>query len=348
MSTFRKPDAAHDKAAISGRIDWKEKFWRPAPGENLIRILPAKDNAPAGVTYHLKVTKHFFNFGPKSWEVFVCNQEMYNLPCPVCERRIELFKSKDKELIEQAKELRSSSSGIFNIVDRSDPKGPTKLYEAPYSVWFKLIQLASGGGRFSDLILSIGPNGEILGRDIALIYHPSASPQYKYEIIPDQLSPLGSEEDVERWMGEIIDLTPETFWKPIDYDEATFRAFGTDEDRKMLREARESSKAEATNTEKSEAAEEGEEVAEEPPFKPAAVKPEPVKTEPVKPAAVKPSPVNVPARTVPAKNSIINQPPNPTPVKTSPEPVKPAAVAGTDLSRMIAQKVADMKARAGK
>ena len=239
---FAAPDVARDKELLDKDKERRSRgnAFRAKVGENVFRILPARVDAPKGITYYVRGYKHFMRHGDE-WETFTCNQETYEIPCPVCELRNALYKEKRKTEA-KSQGMMPATIGVFNIIDRLNENAGVQLYEAPYTVWYNIIYFISSGGAFSDLVYKQPVQGEVdqmLGRDILLIYNKDATPQLKYGVHPSSLSPLGTLEQIKIWFEQITHLEVERFFPPIDYDEAKIRAFGSIEERRALMHAKE-------------------------------------------------------------------------------------------------------------
>jgi hypothetical protein len=254
-SLFKNPDAEGDRQQIAKTgTGGKKKYWKPKPGDNVIRILPARADAPPDVNYHLKISKHILQFGTE-WESFVCAQETYGHPDPVCEKRISLLKAAkenpaEKERLEgEARRYRSNRAGLFNIIDCADVAAGVQVYECAYAVWYTIVKLASNvNGKYNDIILKrdekgnvvLSENGVPFGRQVLIYYNPKeTNPGRKYEIYPDDLTPLAaSKEQLEQFMAGVTHLQLEKLYPEISYEDAKARTFGTPEERAKLRSDR--------------------------------------------------------------------------------------------------------------
>lgn len=337
---FKAPDVESDRQEVArASKGGKQNFWRPKDGDNVIRILPARADAPAHVNYHLHFSKHIMQYG-NDWEFFVCMQETYGKPDPVCDKRIELLtlakKMGDDKLKNEAGRFRSSRFGLFNIVDMADEKKGVQLYECSYVVWLTIVKLVSQlNGKYNDIVLKrdvqgnpvLSPDGVPMGRQILIYYNKSeANPGRKYEIYPDELSPIAP--TVERFnelMNAVTHLDLEKLHPPISYEEARIRAFGSPEQRAALRAQLDAQKAK-TPADEVEVEEEDAEAFE--PVPPPAVAPAPV------PA---PTPVNPPPVAAP--------PANPVPPVTveAPPAAAPAPASESDVLAEVKRRVAALR-----
>ena len=333
---FKAPDVESDRQEVArASRGGKQNFWRPKDGDNVIRILPARADAPAHVNYHLHFAKHIMQYG-NDWEFFVCMQETYGKPDPVCDKRRELLtlakKMGDEKLKNEAGRFRTSRFGLFNIVDMADEKKGVQLYECSYVVWLTIVKLVSQlNGKYNDIVLKrdaagqvvLDPNGIPLGRQILIYYNPKeANPGRKYEIYPDELSPIAAtKERFDELMNGVVHLDLEKFYPEITYEEARIRAFGTPEQRAALRAQLDAKKVKEPVEE-----EEPEEDAE---FEASAATPSP---------AAAPAPVQAPPPAVNPAPATAEAPPTPAP---APAPATPPAE--SDVLAEVKRRVAALR-----
>lgn len=247
---FKSPDKFRDEAKSQAEeFDRKSNSysnWKPKKGEtpNQIRILPAKGNA----SFHLKVGKHFIKH-EDGWEVFVCNYEIYGEPCPACEKYLELRKT-DKEA---AAAFKPQVRGVFNIIDRNAEEAGVQKWEAPASkIWRPVIEWFKGNTKFNNLVGTA--KDPLEGRDLFIIFKPEEDPGSMYNVWPDQTSPLGTPEQVKKWLEEAEPLIAEKLYPEIDYNVASVLTFGSPSDRaevkRILREAGQKEEVEEETGEK--------------------------------------------------------------------------------------------------
>jgi hypothetical protein len=94
------------------------KTWRPAKGDNCVRILPPTWEDPDH--YGIDVYVHY-NVGPDKATVLCLNQ-MKHKPCPICQAKVRADREKDEDL---AKQLAARSQTLVWMVDIKDKaKGP--------------------------------------------------------------------------------------------------------------------------------------------------------------------------------------------------------------------------------
>ena len=232
---------------------WSDRFWKPTSNiENVIRILPP---APTSTNWYFKGAKHFMRHSDGSLEVFTCMREVYGLPCPVCTRRQDLIKEKQElksnmgvdkitkvealqELDRLIKDYAPQRYGLFNIVPRGGD-GVVMLWEAPISVWTKIFNIVHSKGRMSNVFDEFADDkGNIStpGRDWVVTYDKEQQPQNKYNAYPVDQCPMGSPDEVLRWVEDMIPLEAEKVAFRIEPEHAEIKAFGSSEERKLLKE----------------------------------------------------------------------------------------------------------------
>jgi len=231
---FRGPGISKEKdrkimedAQGRGRTDWSEIFWKPNSGdENLIRILPGVGKA----TYHLKAGKHFIRHDEDGrTEMFICNRETYQEPCPACERWDKLLKEGEKT----AGVYKPGVFGAFNIVDYTNLEGGVKIWEAPpVAVWLFIIGIVDGKSKFNNAVGT--EESPLEGRDIIIMYNPKAHPQHMYKLQFDAVSVIKAR-DAKKWLEQATELLPENLYPKVDYEVAKIKAFGSAEEREELR-----------------------------------------------------------------------------------------------------------------
>lgn len=111
---------------LMGNIGSTQKFWKPQPGENSIRILPS--NRKDGLPYFATTQHHgFFIDGRK--RAFPC-LGVFKKPCPAC-KVIRYYENDGDPDIEKILEVLKPKRGyLFNVIDRSDPTQSVKMYQA--------------------------------------------------------------------------------------------------------------------------------------------------------------------------------------------------------------------------
>jgi len=262
MSLFVKPDLKSDEALlaeIKEKMNYSSassKYWKPKPHvENAIRVLPATG---AGGNYHLKISKHFFRHDDRL-EVFTCDREVYGKECPACEEWFRLLnlakeaekagdKEKAEELKTKAKVFKPTRRGVFNIIPVEyakdnerlvEEEATVMLYEAPFTVWSKIVALVTGEGRMADIFDEFkSDKGDIktAGRDIIITYDPDQAPANRYNAYPTERVALGTPKQVLAWVEQITPLLPENVAREATPVIAQLKAFGSKSERDSMRE----------------------------------------------------------------------------------------------------------------
>jgi len=220
-----------DESRAKGQIDWDALVWKPKKGENKIRIFPSRKDSGSKVTFHLKAGKHFIQHDDRK-EAFICNMVTHQKPCPACEMNAKLFLEGRKD---EAARYRVQEFGAFNVIDRNDEEAGVRIWECPpVAVWEFIIGVVTGGGDFDDVINT--KEDFTKGRDVVVMFDPTAPPQNKYHILFKELSPIGTDEQIEKWMGESFrDLIAIKIYPETDYEVAKIKTFGTAVEREQLR-----------------------------------------------------------------------------------------------------------------
>jgi len=253
---FEGPDSEFDRAALDeeskrkSSIDWKTKYWRPKEGvECIIRILPAKKGS--GAKYHLRAGKHFIkHFSDEKTEAFVCNKETYGETCCACDHYEKLISDGKTE---EARRYKPRRVGVFNVIDRSNEAAGVKLYEGPVrAVWGVIVGLVASKGRMSNLFDEYAAGGELVrpGRDIVIQYDPRKLPSFMYKVFPLDQSPLGTPEQIQAWLADMVELKAEVLFPPTDENVAFIKTFGSKEEREQLREVMKENRDAETAAEK--------------------------------------------------------------------------------------------------
>jgi len=250
---FRGPKISEEKdrklledAQGRGRTDWSEIFYKPKAGdENLIRILPAVGPEKSKATYHLKAGKHFITHTEDGrTEMFICNRETYQEPCPACEKWDKLVKEGEKT----AGIYKPGIFGAFNIVDYTNLEGGVKIWESPpVAVWEFIIGMVGGKSKFNNAVGT--EENPLEGRDIIIMFNPKAHPQHMYKLQFDAPSVIKAR-DAKKWLEQATELLPENLYPKVDYEVAKIKAFGSAEEREELRKKlREQAQARAREAE---------------------------------------------------------------------------------------------------
>lgn len=120
---------------FKGIISDNCKVWRPAKGENFIRILPPSwDDADH---YGIDVHVHY-SVGPEKATVLCLNQ-MKRKPCPVCQAKMRADRDHDEEL---SKQLSPRSQTLVWMVDMKEKQKGPQIWAMSYTVERDIAKLA--------------------------------------------------------------------------------------------------------------------------------------------------------------------------------------------------------------
>ena len=191
-------------------------LWRPKVGENIIRILPPRKGHKG--SWYLSVNKHFVNtYTHLRPEVLVCNKELFGEHCPICEfesRMREEFGSKITK-----KFVSPTQQGVMNVVVRGSELEGVKVWEAPKSAFEDVgdifrINKNKPKARPKMERHNIKENA-IYECDLKVFYEKTPEMWKRYKVEINETRPLGTEEEMQQWLGQMLDLLPEVLYKPV-------------------------------------------------------------------------------------------------------------------------------------
>lgn len=110
--------------------------WRPKEGDHIVDIIPYiagpndKDISEGEPTYTFEYLVHR-NVGPNNL-MFLCLQEMYNKPCPICEHRMQLIEAGSDDTV--WKPLFARKRNLYNIIcyDRGEEEKGIQVWDEAY------------------------------------------------------------------------------------------------------------------------------------------------------------------------------------------------------------------------
>lgn len=126
----RDPDETKRRAQQGGGddfdvyLDRKVKMFKPADGDNTVRILPPTWKDPKH--YGLDIWVHY-GVGPDR-QTYLCLHKMKGEPCPICEERAQAARSGDEDY---AKDLEPRRRVLVYLVDRDNEKEGLQAYPMP-------------------------------------------------------------------------------------------------------------------------------------------------------------------------------------------------------------------------
>ena len=100
-------------------------------GKNRIRILPPTKDWP---DYEFKIFRHY-NVGLDGKQSVLCSKRTFpnsNYKCPICEANQALYKSKDKDDKELAKQLYATERNFANVLNLDEEAEPKNVYVLSY------------------------------------------------------------------------------------------------------------------------------------------------------------------------------------------------------------------------
>jgi len=100
-------------------------------GKNRIRILPPTKDWP---DYEFKIFRHY-NVGLDGKQSVLCPKRTFpnsNYKCPICEANQALYKSKDKDDKELAKQLYATERNFANVLNLDEEAEPKNVYVLSY------------------------------------------------------------------------------------------------------------------------------------------------------------------------------------------------------------------------
>lgn len=103
------------------------KMFKPADGDNTIRILPPTwDGAEH---FGLDIYVHY-GVGPDS-QTYLCNHKMQNKPCPICDEREKAAKDGD---VDYADKLKPTKRVLVYLIDRNNEKDGPIVWSMPWTI----------------------------------------------------------------------------------------------------------------------------------------------------------------------------------------------------------------------
>ncbi len=184
-----------------GFINEDVDLYKVKDGDNLLRILPPTFNNLNGTEaehYGLDVFVHY-DVGTDG-SSFLCLEQNYNEPCPICQARIEAESEGDKDL---ADKLKARKRVLMYVVDRDAEDAGPMVWSAPWTV-DKDLSMRSFDKRSGDIFYPDDPEE---GYDIEFA-RTGKGRNTKYEGVQlsRRASPLSDDEDqMDEWLEKIED-----------------------------------------------------------------------------------------------------------------------------------------------
>lgn len=181
-----------------------EKWWKPQPGKNQIRILPS--NTEDGLPCYPSILHHGFK-DESGRRAYPC-LSVFSQPCPVCKVINHFDSDPDSDIQAIKKGLLPRRTYLFNIIDRAAGNNVVKVYSAPPSVANIVI------GAFSEEDYGDISDPEE-GFDV-VIHRDGQGLNTKYKVtLRRNPSPIG----VDGWEDNLFDLKKEAYREIPTYKE---------------------------------------------------------------------------------------------------------------------------------
>lgn len=183
--------------------DWSTMRWYPKEeGKYIIRILPKKLNREG--SWYLRVHRHYVNLEGYRFKRYVCNKSMFDQRCAICEIARKLHKEGNFKVYARFKFFRQYAMNIV-VRGRKEAEG-VKIWEAPNSV-------------LNSILIKKDLNSRaIYDYDFIVHYDPEETRNWRrYRVnMRRKESPIGTEEQKQLWLSQMLELTAESLYKPVD------------------------------------------------------------------------------------------------------------------------------------
>jgi len=185
----------------------KKDYWSPKPGKNSLRILPNWDGDPEGDFY--RETGYHRKLGTARDKSVVCLLREGFDRCPVCEMVRELYKTKNAEDKELAKDVKVQTRILYNIIDLDDASKGVQVWMSGVDVLEQILAYCANpkygwipdpeNGRNIDVVFTEGKNTK------------SGYNEYNIQPDPDRSVIADSE-----WLIQMVDLNSLVKLTPIE------------------------------------------------------------------------------------------------------------------------------------
>lgn len=183
--------------------DWSEMCWRPKEeGKYIIRILHKKHNLEG--PWYLQVHRHYVNLKGYRSNRYVCNKNMFDQRCAICEIRRKLYKEGNFKAYKRFDSFNQYAMNIL-VRGRKEAEG-VKIWEAPASVLNSIFIKQDSNRR------------AIYDYDLIIHYDPEETRnRRRYRVNTRRKeSSIGTEEQKQLWLSQMLELTAESLYKPAD------------------------------------------------------------------------------------------------------------------------------------
>jgi len=175
----------------------KKDYWSPKPGKNTLRILPNWDGDPEGDFY--RETGYHRKLGTARDKSVVCLLREGSDRCPVCEQVRDLYKTKNAEDKELAKDIKVQTRILYNIIDLDDVNKGIQVWMSGVDVLEQILAYCAN--------LKYGwiPDPEN-GRNIDVVFTEGKNTKSGYNEYNVQPDPDRSAIADPEWLLQMVDL----------------------------------------------------------------------------------------------------------------------------------------------
>ncbi len=189
--------------ALQGKRSRSGTGWRPKVGDNKIRILPpSQEYFTSDIDYiAASYVTHWFNLEGRT-EVSLCPDfGRGTKECPACRAYWKYRNSEDPGLKEIIRRISPSERYVFNILDLTNPSGGIQRWETSWTVWDKIMEIASNPewGDVLDPAKGINFNLHYVSKDRSRTGFPVYSPTP----LPDRVDIIPILNGIEGWKEEL-------------------------------------------------------------------------------------------------------------------------------------------------
>ena len=183
------------KTPNSGSSDYlKVEF-----GETTVRLLPGTNAMGGPEQFFVERHEHTLPDGANGTRV-VCPRATNNTRCPICEARSKFVRSSDPIEVELGKKLGLKTTHMSNVIVRGREADGPLIWTYGVTIHRKLIDLFFDEEYKSDDGLNFLSPVEGYDFIVKKDKGTGSFPSYDQSRAKRNASPLGSDEDVERWM----------------------------------------------------------------------------------------------------------------------------------------------------
>lgn len=187
------------------------KWWKPAEGGNLIRILPSNVPAHADIPaggFSFNSCLHYGFRDDKRNRAYPCLDHIGTPPCPVCQFIARYSNETDPDVVKLLRNIRPSHQYMMNIIDRNGKIPRVQIWSAPPGLTKDIVRFMSDPdyGDITDVDE---------GFDLKLERENNKG-RTSYNVIP---RPRPSEIGLENWQEQLFDLQKEAYTEIPTYSQ---------------------------------------------------------------------------------------------------------------------------------